>query len=155
MRAPTRSNHTRASRRAALAFSAGLIAAAPLVLASAASASPSAQAPKCKNASHLRVHSSNPGASLLQPADVEVVAESANCRNDVSYHGSMYVIVVHGKDGLHLLPDGATYVRQQFSALAGHRVELDHPINQVFTDWHDFSDAARAKVARQLVAFGM
>ena len=111
----------------------------------------------CKDASHLSVKVAPGNATLVNAADVIVVKQqrpTPTCVNDRAYAGSLYVFVIKGKSGLRMLPSGATFVRQQFAAKAGHGVELDHTFNGVFVDFRDFTDAARAKVVAELVAFG-
>jgi hypothetical protein len=114
----------------------------------------------CKDAAHLKVVAA-PTATLLQPADVNVIEQQATstleCINDPTYRGPIYTFVIDGVDGLNMEPSGATFVMDVLGYYGYYHVspELQHTDRKQFVVYADFSAAAATKVASELVALGL
>lgn len=111
--------------------------------------------PKCKHSAHLHVEIAAQGSKALAPKNVFAESiEPGSCRNEPTYAGTVYVIVTRGKLGMRLYPEAAVYVRDQFAALAGHSVTIEHTVDGQFVAYRAFDDAARAKLVVQLSEAG-
>jgi hypothetical protein len=124
-----------------------------LMLPPAAWAAPAGSSYKCKDVGHVRLEPYRGGVVLSTGHTSVQVISKAQCLDNSTYHGRVFLIVVGGQPGLHLLPALAHDLRL-WLAIMRVNVSVQHTVSESFQTWKAFTASAARALASQLQAAG-